>query len=350
MDYRRFGIYLTGFLFLLCSGLLFFSQPDLSVEELVEKNIQAAGGKEKTAQVENFSFKAGSKTYYMSSEGRMKIAEGKEPVVTEVILADSEKVKRNCFNNISEFKGLLKLTYLSLAKLRCGLFTLEKFKDELEFQGLKTFGPRKHYLLTAKINDLEVEFFLDPEEYTIKRIVFKGFVEDQGKYEINHDFGPLQEVNGIKIPSSWFGSQVGARGTLYEISDVKFNQTLDKDFFSKFEVNVGEVKISDGALSGNIVEFMFRRNMLLIGTNWTDENIKKAGFKTKDKLILQISDMEFEIDFYDSEPPRNAISPGAKFMVPNRRSENYLIYFMSQEYKQLTEKLESLLPIQVKRK
>ncbi|GAG42583.1 unnamed protein product, partial [marine sediment metagenome] len=57
-----------------------------------------------------------------------------------------------------------------------------------------------------------------------------------------------------------------------------------------------------------------------------------------------------EIDFYDSEPPRNAISPGAKFMLPNRRGENYLIYFMSQEYKQLTEKLESLLPIQVKRK
>lgn len=350
MDYRRSGIYLTGLFFLLFSGFLSTSQPDRSVKELVEKNILAAGGKGKLEQVENFSFKAGSKTYYMSSEGQMKIAEGKEPVVTEVILVDMEKVKRNCFNNISEFKGLQKSTYQSLSKLRCGLFTLEKFKDQLEFRGLKTFGPRKHYMLTTKINDLEVDFFLDPEEYTIKRIVYKGFDPEVGKYEVNHDFGPFQDVDGIKIPSSWFSSRVGTRGNLYEISDVKFNQTLDKDFFSKFEVNVGKVKISEGVLIGNIVESIFRRNMLMIGTNWTDEWIKRAGFKAKDKLILKISDMEIEIDFFDSQPPRSAFGQGAKFMMPNRRNENFLLYLWSQEYKELAEKLEPLLPIRVKKK
>lgn len=350
MEYRRFRIYLTGFLSLLCSVLLFSSLKAITVEELVEKNIQAAGGKEKLAAIQNYSFKSGSKIYYMSSEGQMKIIEEKDLVVTEVILADNEKVNRNGFNNISEFKGLQRATYLSLAKLRCGLFSLEKFRGQLKLKGLKTFGPKKHYMLTAKINDLEVDFFLDSEDYTIKRIVLTGFDPGGDKYEINHDFGPFQEADGVKIPSSWFSSQVGTRGNLYQISDLKFNQNLGNDFFSKFEINVGKVKVSEGALSGNIVEFMFRRNMLLISTNWTDIDVQKAGFKTKDKLILEVSDREVEIDFYSSQPPRSALSPGAKIMVPNRRSENYLISLWSQEYKMLAEKLEPLLPIQVRKK
>lgn len=350
MDNRRISICLLGLFLFLFSGLLLHSSSDISVKELLEKNIQAAGGKEKLAEIENFSFRAGSKTYYISAVTQMKITEGKEPVVTQIILADSEKVKRNCFNNISEYEGLMKANYLTLAKLRSGLFTLAKFENQLEFLGMKSFGPEKHYMLTTRINDLEVDFYLDAEEYMIKRVVFKGYDPDGGKYEVNHDFGPVQEVNGIKIPSSWFSSQVGTRGTLNEISEVKLNQTLDKDFFSRFDVNVGRVEISQDALSGNVVEFMFQRGMLLIGTNWTDSCLKRAGFKTKDKLILHISDMEIEIDFYESPPQRNAIGPGAKLMMPNQRDENYLIYLWSEEYKQLEEKLEPLLPIHAKRK
>lgn len=350
MKKRLFRLYRTGLLFLLICVLPSVSQPDLTVKDLVEKNIQAVGGKEKLAAVKYFSFQAGSRTFFLSSAGQMKITEGKEPVITEVILVDEEKAHRNCFNDLSEYEGLEKATFQTMAKLRSGLFTLTQFRDKLQFQGLKTFGSKNLYLLTSRINALETEFYLDSEEFTLQRLVMKGFDAAGEKYEANHDFGPYQEVEGIKIPSSWFQSQVGARGQLFEISDVQVNPALSEDFFSSLEVNVGKVGISEGALSGNIVEFSFQRGTLIVGTNWTEKCMQKAGLKAKDKLILKIGEREMEIDFYDSFPPRESVGPGAKFMSPNLQGNNYLIYLRSQEFQELAEKLEPLLPIQVKRK
>jgi hypothetical protein len=350
MAKHRWQVYLFVLLFLSIFVLLSHSQPNLTVKEILEKNVQAAGGKEKLSQIENYSFKYRTKSFFMSSGGLMKITEGKDPIITEIVLVDQKKVKRNCYNNITEITGLQKATYQILAKLRSGLYTLTNFKGQLKLQGIKKFGPKQYYLLTTTIDDLKVGFYLDKEEFTLKRIVFQGFNKTTGKYEVNHDIGTYQEINGVKIPSSWFSSQVGTRGTMYEISDLKINQALEKDFFSALDINVGEVEIAEASLNGNIIEFMFRRNMLMIGTNWTIACTKKAGFKTKDKLILQISDEQIEIDFYETVQPRGTIAPGMKFMVPNQRSENYLIYLWSEEYRQLSEKLEPLLPIQVKRK
>jgi len=350
MAERRLRVLFAGLLVFLGSFLLLYAQADLSVKDIVERNIQAAGGKEALSKIKNYSFKHDLKTYYMATSGSMKLTDGKEPVITEVILVEKDKVKRNCFNKISEMAGFVKSTYQCLAQLRGGLFTLINLKDQLEYRGLKNFGPKKHYLLTTGRGGLKVEFYIDSSEFTLKRLVFKGFDQSRGKYEVNHDFGPYQEINGIKIPSSWYSSQVGARGSTYGISDVKINPPLAEDFFSSIEVNVGEVNIGEGALNGNIVESSFRRNMLQISTNWTDECIKGAGFKSKDKLILQIADKEIEIDYYESFPPRETIGPGSKFLVPNSRSENYLIYLISPEYTKLLEEIEPLLPIRVKRK
>ena len=331
--------------FLLGSVLMSCSRAN----NIVEENIKAAGGAENLMQVKNFSFKFGSTTYYMSSDGTMKLTQGTDPIITEVILVDKDGAKRNCFNKITELTGHQKSTYQSLAKLRSGLFTLAHFKGELEFKGLKKFGPEEHYMLTTNAGDLEVEFYLDSEEYTIKRLVFKGFNPSGDKYEVNHDFGPYQEINGMKIPSSWFDSQVGARGATYEVGDVKLNQSLEEGFFSKLEVNVGRVEIEQAALNGNVVQSAFRRNRLTIDTNWTDDCIQKAGFAAKDKLILEIGDRAIALDFYDSPPPRGAFRPGTNYMFPNQRSENYIIYITSSEGKDLVEKIEPLLPIRVKK-
>ncbi len=347
---RRLRVLFAGLVVFLGSFLLLYAQANLSVKEIVRKNIQAAGGKEALSEINHYSFKHDLKTYYIATSGLMKLTDGKEPVITEVILVEEGKVKRNCFNKITELEGFVKSTYQCLNKLRGGLFTLANFKDQLEFKGQKNFGPKKHYMLTTDVGGLKVEFYLDSDEFTLRRLVFKGFDQYRGKYEVNHDFGPYQEINGIKIPSSWFSSQVGTRGNNYGISDVKINPPLAKDFFSRIEVNVGEVKIVEGSLSGNIIESSFRRNILQISTNWTDECIEGAGFKSKDKLILQVGDKEIEIDFHESFPPRETIGPGSKFMVPNSTDENYLIYLISPEYKQLSKEIVPLSPIRVKRK
>ncbi len=351
MAERRFKFLFIGLTFFICSLLLMFSQSMLTVNEIVEKNVKDAGGKETLAKVKNYSFKNGLTTYFMSTKGMMKQTEGKEPIITEVILVGNSKVKRNSFNNVTEFTGLEKSTFQCLAQLRSGLFTLAAFKDKLKFTGLKNFGPKKYYMLTTHMDGLEVEFYLDSDEFTLKRMVLNGFDPSQGKYEVNHDFGPYQDIEGVKIPSSWFNSQIGTtRGSSFAISDIKINQALGENFFTKLDINVGKVKIQKGALSGNVIEFRFRRGTLQIATNWTDEFIKKAGFQAGDKLILQIGGIDLEIDFYASRPPRGTVKPGAKYMMPNFRAENYSIILGKEENEQLSEKLESLLPIRIKRK
>jgi hypothetical protein len=343
-------IFFIALFLLLTSALPSQPPPELSAKEVVEKNIQAVGGKEALSRVKNYSFKYASMTYYMSSSGVMKLTDGKEPIITEVIIADKDKVRRNCFNKISELTGIQKSMNLSLAKLRCGLFTLVNFKDQLVLKGLKSYGVERHYLLVTKVGDLEVEFYVSAADFCLRRAVFKGFDESQEKFEVNHDFGPYQDIDGLKMPSSWFASQVGTRGNNFEISEVKVNQPLKKDFFSKLEVNVGKVSVAKGELGGNIAWSGYQRNMLIISTNWTDECLRRAGFKNNDKLILQIIDQEFEIDFYEAQFPKESVGPGSKLMALNPESENYLIYLISLEYKKLAEKLEVLLPIKVRRK
>ncbi len=343
---HRWIFHTVCFLILSGSVLLFGSQ----VDKIVEQNILAAGGKENLSRIQNYSFRFGPTAYYLSTDGLMKLTDGQAPIITEVILIGKDKAQRNCFNNISEYSGLQKYIYQCLARLRAGLFTLSHFSKQLKYHGLKSFGPKKLYMLSTNLGNLEAEFYLDSEDYLLKRLVLKGYDEEQNKHEENHDFGPYQEIEGVKIPSSWFASQVGIRGRSVEISDVKINQPLEEGFFSKLDVNVGEVEIGQGSLKGNIVQSSFRRNILTIGTNWTEVCIQKAGFKAEDKLILQIADTEVEIGFRESFPPRSSLGPGAKFMVPNRRGENYLIYLISPEFSGLAEQLDTLLPIRIKKK
>jgi hypothetical protein len=338
--------------FILCLLILSGSVSLLGfqVDKIVEQNILAAGGKANLSKIKNYSFTYGSTNYYLSTDGVMKLTEGRAPIITEVILNRKDKVQRNCFNNTTEFTGLQKSIYQCLARLRAGLFTLRHFQDQLEYHGLKSFGPQEFHMLSTNVDGLQVEFYIGAEDSLLKRLVLKGYDEKQNKHEENHDFGPYQEIEGVKIPTSWFASQVGTRGSSVEISDVKVNQPLGKDFFSNLNVNVGEVEIGQGFLKGNIIQSSFRRNTLTIGTNWTDVCIQKAGFKAEDILVLQIADTEVEIDFHESFPPRSALGPGAKFMAPNLRGDNYLIYLTSSDFSKLAEQLNTLEPIRVKKK
>ena len=350
MNIRRFVSFTLGAGLLFCIFTLSPAQQELSTKEIIEKSIQAAGGKTKISEITNYSFKAGGKTHYFSSKGMMKIITGTDPVITETILASGQNVGRNCYNNVSELEGLLKQTYITLSKLRSGLFTLKNFENQLENEGLKKYGPRNLYKLSTQEEDLTVEFYLDAADLSLKRVVLKGFDPEYGSYEINHDYGPLQDIGGIKIPDSWFNSQVGTRGSLIRITDIQFNRDLDQDFFNKNEVHVGEVRATKGALSGNITEHRMQRNRLTIGTNWTEECITKAEFQANDKLVLLLFDKEIELDFYASQPPREASVPGAKMMAPSRVGENYVIYLIGPEFKDFVEQIEPLSPIQIKLK
>jgi hypothetical protein len=319
-------------------------------DDVIAKNIAAAGGSEIIAGIESYSFSFGPTTYTMSADGPMKMTLGKPPIITEVILVNELGARRNCFNNLSQFQGLDAAVYRVLAKLRGGLFTLKGFMGELAYLELKSFGPQQMHRLTTTTEGLEIEFNVDAGTHELKRLVLKGYDEEQGSYDVNHDFGPYQEVEGVRLPSSWFSSRVGTRGSALEIQDVRLNPELVPGFFENMDVNTGDVEINPGELKGNIVEFAFQRGRLQLGTNWTARCVQGAGFEPEDTLILTIQDREVELVLYNGRPPRGAMGPGKNVMIPNFRSENYNIYLISEEYQALAETLDVLLPIRLGKK
>ena len=351
MRYRTQWIHfgcLVVFLFIFCLGC---TQEDPEIKNLLAQNIEAIGGQEKVSQVENYSFKLGEQTIFLSPKSLMKVTSGEDPVLTEVTLVSPQLAKKNCFNNITEYKGFEKFMLQSLAKIRSALFTLENYRGQLEYHGLKKFGPKNHHMLTTKEGDLDIEFYVDSTDFLLKRIVFSGMSEETGKYEVNHDFVSFQEIDGVKIPESWFASQVGTRGNLQNAADVKLNLDLPEGFFTNLDVNVGEVEIETGSLGGSITDVNpMRGNRLTIGTNWTNSCMEDAGFQTGDTLVLEIADKNLDLDFYNAQPPRDAYSEGAKLLVPNRQSENYIIIIVDAAYGDMTEQLEPLMPIRVKKK
>jgi hypothetical protein len=347
----RFAV---GLAILVIAPNLAQAQTPPSLKDILEKNLQASGGKEKIAQTQNVSFKIGSSRYVAASDGRMKVLTGTDPVITEAVLVDVDKVRRNSFNNITELTGTQKAIYQTLAKLYAGLFSLEKFGKELQILGLKSFGPEKLYQLSTKADGLTVDFFLRTDDFVLKRMVFQGLTSEGDKYEVNYDYAPFEQTEGCLVPLSWFTSQVGTRGNLVELTDVKINQSLASDFFAKPEVNVGTVSVAAGSLKGNMLDFNTRPNMLSIVTNWTKKDVDQAGLKTNDLLTLTIEGIESELVFYAAAnelPPQNVLSQGARILTPAQRGgETFVIQFIATDTTQIAPKLKVLAPIGIKKK
>lgn len=330
------------------------SQEGLSLKDIIQKNLEASGGKGKLGQFKNLSFKTGSSKFCISANGELKISTGKEPVVTEAVLAKGGRVQRNSYNAIADIPDPQKTVYLTLARLYAGLFSLEKFDGELKLEGLAAFGPEKLYhLMLAKPGAVEASFFLGPENFHLKRLVFRGKTAEGDIYEVNTDFGPFEPVEGFNLPLTWFSSQVGTRGSLAEVSDVMFNQPLSKDFFSELDVNVGATEAGPGHLKGNVLDFNSNRFGLSVNTNWRKDDVEKAGFRTGDKLSLLVEGVESELVFYATQaeaPSPNEAAQGARVMTFPWFGETYVLQFIAVDKAPIESKLKPLTAIEIRKK
>jgi hypothetical protein len=324
------------------------------LNEILQKNLQASGGRERLSQVQNISFKIGGTRSYATANGELKLVSGKDPVITDVILVKGDKVRRNSFNAITDITGPQKVLYQTMAKLYAGLFSLSKFEGRLKLEGLKTYGSEKFYHLTTRSDAVDVGFFLRTDDFFLKRLVFTGLTPEGDKYAVNYDFAPFEEAEGLKIPLSWFSSQVGSRGTLAEVTELKTNQPLPEDFFDRLEVNVGTTEASAGELKGNVLDFNSSPYGLTITTNWTKADVEKAGLRTGDKLTFLVEGVEAELVFYASAneiPPQNELAQGARLLTPMPRGgDNYVIQFFAVDSAQIASKLKPLARIQIKKK
>lgn len=347
--------WVAGSLIFLASAALLVAQTGLSVEDILRKNIEISGGKAKLTQVKTLSFRTGGTRNFVSAAGELKVTSGREPVVTEAVLVASGKVVRNSFGVVSEVTGPQAIVYQTMAKLYAGLFSLAKFKGQLELVGLKSFGPEKLYHLTIKgpVGPVAVHFYIRADDFLLKRLVFLGATPGGDKYEVNYDFAPFEDVEGLKLPLSWFSSQVGTRGNLTEMSEVKANVTLDKGIFKKAETNIGRTEASPGQLKGNILDWNASPYGLTVITNWTRKDIDAAGLRTGDTLVLLIGEDEYRLAFYGQSselPPRDELAKIARLLAPMPRGgESFAIQFIGGEGGALAEKLTPLAAVSVKK-
>ena len=331
------------------------AQAGLSLKDILRKNLEASGGKAKLGQIKNLSFMTGGTRNVVSATGELKILTGKDPVITEVVLVRGDKVQRNAFNAVSDVTGPQKAIFQTLARLYAGLFSLAKFDGQLKLEGLKTYGPEKLYHLTSKapVAGLAISFFVSSADFHLKRLVFQGKTPDGDKYEVNYDFAPFEEAEGLSLPLSWFASQVGTRGNVTEMAEVKMNQPLAKDFFTTLETNVGKTEAAPGEMKGNILDFNSSPFGLSVVTNWTKSDVGKAGLKTGDKLMLLIDEDEFELVFYGLAgelPPPNQMAKGARILAPMPRGgEAFAVQFIGGDTASIMAKLKALAPISVKK-
>jgi hypothetical protein len=345
----------AGVLILLGTASMAAAQDSLSLKDILRKNIEASGGKAKLAQVKSLSFRTGGTRNFASSTGELKITSGREPVVTEAILVAGGKVVRNSLGVMSEVTGPQAAVYQTMAKLYAGLFSLARFEGQLQLAGVKSFGPEKLYQLTSKapVGPLTVHFYLRADDFLLKRLVFSGTTPDGDIYEVNYDFAPFEDVEGLKLPLSWFASQVGTRGNMTEMSEVKTNEGLDKGFFAKAETNVGRTEASPGQLKGNVLDWNASPFGLTIVTNWMRKDIDAAGLRTGDKLVLLIDEDQYELAFYGQSselPPRDELAKGARLLAPMPRGgDAFAIQFSGGENGPLAAKLVPLAALSVKK-
>ena len=345
----------AGTVILLAAACLSAAQDSLSLKDVLAKNIEASGGKAALAKVKTLSFRTGGMRNIVSSSGQFKATAGKDPVVTEAILVAGGKVVRNSFGVASEVTGPQAAVYLTMARLYAGLFSLARFEGQLQLVGVKSFGPEKFYHLTPKKPEgpVTVHFYLRVDDFLLKRLVFLGTASDGNKYEVNYDFAPFEEVEGLKLPLSWFASQVGARGSLTEMTEIKANVAVDKGFFAKAETNIGRTEASPGQLKGNVLDWDASPFGLTIITNWTRKDIEAAGLRTGDKLILLLGEDEYGLAFFaqSSElPPRNELAKVARLLAPMPRGgEAFAIQIIGGEGASVAAKLAPLAALSVKK-
>jgi len=338
-----------------------------TAEELIRKTVEAVGGLKAVSAVQTLSFKIGAQTYVASADGRLKVMSGLEAsVVYETVLVAGGTVRRNTLNRPAVVEGAEAVRWGSLARFLGGVFTPRLFPGPFEIAGTRRYGPARHHILTTREAGAEIAFSVDADDFQVKRMVLKIPRPGEDSYELSCEFVDYKDVQGLKIPSTVFFSQVGVGGTgtpgPRPVADIAVNPPLAGDVFSSIEVNAGASEAAPGILKGQIL-FGFGyddERIAIVFTNWGREEIERAGFKAGDRLAVNLDGFEYEATFYPTEEDKGetyvggAYDPGrAMLTLWPSRTPMYHLYFsiMPKDlYDLVRSKSVALRPIEARRK
>jgi hypothetical protein len=332
----------------------------LTLADLIAKNIEAAGGKTKIDRIKYITFtvphtrlKEAETIYYAASTGVLKVVGNIKNLIPRTIIVTQDGIKIADFSRSLELNDLEKVKLECFAKIFAGAFTLGKFEKGLTLKGLKRYGPEKFYLIKGTFGNHTVSFYINADDYLLKRVLFEGFDDIQGTYKSTSAFGNYIDIQGVKMPSTWFESYLG---TAYsninkeqKIMDIKINQEPAKGFFNRLDVNFGEVSAGKGSLKGNIIDSQTGSTVVIMTVNWTDEIVKQTGFKSGDRLLVQFAGEKYEAvyipDFYSLS--NEDLAKDVIYVVKAPGYPYWWIFFRGVKYKPVAKNFKLLLPVSV---
>ena len=208
-------------LFVLSSFLAIANMPEkekLSLEEIIAKNIEAHGGKEKIAAVKTVSFNIPNprdpkvfNKVIATSDGNLKSINEVNGFTWRVTTVKDSKVQSVRYPADSSIENDEKVSLQCLALLSSGAYTVKNFRENLQFKGIKKYGPLKFYLLTADKFGHSIEFYIDAADFLLKRIIIKGGNDEEGKYQTVYEISEFQDAAGLKVPKTMLTSYIGSR-------------------------------------------------------------------------------------------------------------------------------------------
>jgi hypothetical protein len=319
---------IKDFFSILLSLFLFFSVASYSQTEtvgnpssIILKNLRASGGTRELRNVKILSFKTPAAIYTANSTGQLKVNYGfQDPVIFKILLINDQKVLCNSLDEVSTLEGFEKDRWITLGKLIGGCFTLKNFTGPWLYKGLKKMGLETYHLLTTSQGNLKVDVLVDSTSYLVKQMALQSKDTEGEFWAQTWEFGEYKKIQGIFLPSNFFFSQVGVKGTntprTQVITDISLNTTVEPDYFKNIKISIGKKFVKLGYLQGQVTGvFFYEEDMFCrIFTNWGAKDLMEAGFTKGDRIIVSSGDLEFKARFYRVE---NDVDDPSVYLPPN---------------------------------
>jgi hypothetical protein len=335
---------------------------EITIGQIFNKNIAAAGGKEKLDGLNSTSIEIFTRGFfikaYTQGNNLMKMVSGIPPIIQTITVTKDSTVDRKTFEPGLNLLEREKCFYLSFEKLLTGAFTLKNFEGELTYAGIKKFGPEVHYILETRVKNCPIQFNIDTQTSLIKRMVIEDKSEENADYKATYDFLPTAEMAGFNIPAGWYESDLGvgatAEGAQYELKNFTVNPQIEKDFFTRMELNMGTITAVPGSIKGNLTASRYNPDGAYgyFSTNVLPNEIKKTGFTVKDKISIKFGDTELEGTVFSStnDIGPNEAAPGNVLFLNFSGSSYYGILMFGEQFKPLFSDFQPLKEFTVRKK
>jgi len=337
----------------------------LSVGEVIQRNLAAAGGQESIESIRTVSLEieiAPSVThrFFLSAftEGneKLKLLSGEPPIVQSVTVVHGDRVERKSFLPTPELTDMQRVEYSCYLKLFSGLFTLHNFRhDSLTLVGVKQFGAERSYVLTRSRAKIVTSLFVDSETFRLTRVVLENTQAEDGGYKLSLDFNPVSPVEGVNMPTGWIQSDAGTGALTYPVPysfrNVKFNQQFEGDFFERLDLNMGTVTATIGTIRGNLTSsnYMESRRYVLMNTNITGGDVQRAGIKNGDALTVKVGGTEIPGSFFESSDasPAPPVVPGQAVLMKPIATQLHIIILFGEQFQSLHKSYRPLMEVSI---